>query len=209
LAILLGLRLRVKLAARFDGRYNNAASLTTYREARHFMRTFRADVRRDDAAERVRIESLRANAGVPGTDASGAQIDRREFHVTKERLRWISTTQMGRYSGNGDRYWSDADGLTDIIVDATRYGLAEHHGFVVETTADGQKWRAWRRLPSGWILGMGGTGWRSEWVFAGDTPPESWPGENDQRWTDNITNPDLPPDWERDDEPIVRTADTL
>lgn len=209
LAIVLGLHFRVKLAARFTGRYNTVGRLITYRETIRYMRSFRADVRRDDVAERARVSALRTNSGVSGADVSGAQRDRREFHATKERLRWISTCEMGRYTGNGNRYWSDADGLTDAIVDAPRYGLPEQHGFVVETSANGQDWRAWRTLPSGWVLGMGGAGWRSEWVFAGDSPPTSWPGGDDPRWVDNITNPDLPPDWERNDEPIVRPVESL
>lgn len=209
LAVFLGLRFRVKLAARFDGRYNGVARLQTYREARQSMRKFRADVRHQDAAERERVENLQANTGRTGTDPDGAQLDRREFHVTKDRLNWIGATQMGRYQGNDGRYWNDSDGLTDLMVDAKKHGLPEQHGFVVQTAPDGQKWRAWRVLPSGWVLGMGGSAWPSEWVYAGAEPPQPWPGDRDTGWVDKTTSPDLPPDWEKGDEPVVRDSGAL
>jgi len=41
------------------------------------------------------------------------------------------------------------------MVDAKKHELPEQHGFVVQTSLDGQKWRAWRVLPSAWVLGMG------------------------------------------------------
>jgi hypothetical protein len=203
LAVLLGLHFRVKLAARFNASYYGLADPQTYREARQFMRKFRADVCLQDAAERERVENLRVNMGKKGTDVDGAQLDRREFHVTKDRLDWISTTQMGRFEGNGGRYWDDNDGLTDLMVAAKKHELPEQHGFVVQTSLDGQKWRAWRVLPSAWVLGMGGSGWRSEWVYAGDEPPQSWPGDRDPLWVDKMSSPDLPPDWEKSDEPVL------
>jgi len=209
LAIILGMRLRVKLAARFDGRYNQVSLLTTFRETVRFMKNFRADVRREDGEERLRVETLTSNTGVTGTDDDGAQLDRREFAATKERLDWISTCEMGRYQGSGNCYWSDADGLTDIIVDAPKHGLPEQHGITVQTNPDGQIWRAWRVLPSGWILGMGGSGWRSEWVYSGADTPRSWPGGGDPRWTDKMTSPELPVDWTRDDDPIVQAVKPL
>lgn len=209
LAVLLGLHFRVKLAARFNGSHNGLADLQTYREARQFMRKFRADVCQQDAAERERVEILQANTGKTGTDVDGAQLDRREFHVTKALLDWISTTQMGRFEGNGGRYWNDSDGLTDLMVDAKKHELPEQHGFVVQTSLDGQKWRAWRVLPSAWVIGMGGSGWRSEWVYTGAEPPQSWPGERDPRWVDKMSSPDLPPDWEKSDEPVVPASVAL
>jgi hypothetical protein len=209
LAIILGLHFRVKLVSRFDGRYNKVAVLTTFRETVRFRRSFRADVQREDAQERHRVETLQANTGRTGTDAEGAQLDRREFSVTKDRLDWISTCEMGQYPNRDNHYWSDADGLTDLMVDPARHGLPDDHGFTVQTTPDGQKWRSWRVLPSGWVLGMGGAGWRSEWVYTGAKPPTSWPGDGDPRWTDKMTSPDLPADWTKDDDPVVAAVKPL
>jgi len=50
LAILLGFRFRVSLAAAFSGRYNGIARAATYREARDYLRHFREDVRTGAAA---------------------------------------------------------------------------------------------------------------------------------------------------------------
>jgi hypothetical protein len=84
-----------------------------------------------------------------------------------------------------------------------KHELPEQHGFVVRTSLEGQKWRAWRVLPSAWVLGMGGSGWRSEWVDAGDEPPQSWAGDRDARWVDRMRSPDLLPDCEKSDEPVL------
>lgn len=209
IAVFMGLRLSVKLASRFIGRYNQVAESRSFRETSSFMRTFRREVRKQDEVEIQRVAMLVANTGLAGVDANGAQLDRREFHETKERLRWVSVCEMGRYEGNGRRYWSDADGLTDIIVDASKHGLPADHGITVQAAPDDQRWRAWRVLPSGWVLAIGGSGWRSEWVYTGPAAPISWPGGGDQRWVDAMTAPELPPDWSRSDAPPVRAAPAI
>lgn len=206
IAVFVGLRSSVKLASRFIGRYNQVAKLRSFRDASQFMRAFRREVHEQDDAERQRLAMLEVNTGLDGTDAFGAQLDRREFHETKERLRWISVCEMGRYEGNDHRYWSDADGLTDVIVDASKHGLPTEHGIAVETDPVAQRWRAWRVLPSGWVLAIGGSGWRSEWVYAGSARPISWPGDGDRQWVDTMTTPELPPDWNRSDAPVVSAA---
>jgi hypothetical protein len=43
-----------------------------------------------------------------------------------------------------------------VVQPAERFGLPNAHGILVETTDTGQEWRAWRRLPNGWVLGIGG-----------------------------------------------------
>lgn len=148
IAVFMGLRMSVKLASRFIGRYNQVATSRSFREASYFMRTFRREVHQQDEVERQRLATLEANTGLTGVDTKGAQLDRREFHETKERLRWVSVCEMGRYERNNHRYWSDADGLTDIIVDASKHGLPAEHGITVQTDSDAQRWRAWRVLPS-------------------------------------------------------------
>jgi len=199
LALVSGLRFSLKLAARLDGRYKSVSTSSDYPEARREMKAFRDDVKRRDREERHRVASLKTLSGVGGVDADLAQMDRREFFETKDRLSWISTTQMGRYEGNGHRYWDD---LTDWMVDAEKHGLPEDHGFVTEVTADGQKWRAWRKLPGGWYLGIGGAKHRSEYYYQGSAPPATWPGDNNADWVSNLTYP-LPSDWEKNDLPRI------
>jgi hypothetical protein len=196
LAVLIGLHASVRLTARFDGQFNSIASAPNFRAALAQMRDYREDLRRRDGEQRDRLARLESNAGASGTDAEGAQLDRREFDGTKRQLQFISMTQMGRYENNGKCYWND---LTELMVDAEKYGLPTEHGVHVETTPDGQRWRGWRRTRSGWVLGMGGSGWRSEWHFSGPDEPTSWPGDSGSPWVDGLTDPDLPPDWAESD----------
>jgi hypothetical protein len=195
LAVFLGLRFSVKRASSFNGRYDNVARAATLVAARQGMRDFRADVRRRAEAESERLADLERYADVTGVDDNGAQLDRREFNVTKERLHWIWTTQIAYYEGNWNRFW---DELTDMMVSADRHGLPEDHGFVTETTKDHQKWRTWRRLPSGWILGIGGTARGDKFLYEGADPPASWPPDP-QHWTDATTE-HSPSDWKRSDD---------
>jgi hypothetical protein len=132
-------------------------------------------------------------------DADGAQLDRREFYNTKSALDWIAITQMGRYEGNGNRYWND---ITDEIVDVNRYELPSDHGLTVQVTSGGQQWRCWRLLPSGWYLGMGGENdHRWNYYYSGGTPPSTWPDDSSVEWPSDLSE-ELPPDWAKDDDPI-------
>lgn len=198
IAFVLGLRFSVELAGKFKGRYNGLSTERTFRGAARFMRGFREDVKRRAEAEAERIATLEVMAGEVGTDPDGAQLDRREFCVTKSRLRWIATTQSSRYEMNGQRYWDD---LTDWMVDATRHGLPENHGFITQVSGDGQRWRSWRQMPSGWYLGIGGAAGEGEFFFAGSEPPRAWPGVAPE-WASDLRNPELPRDWEKSDDPV-------
>jgi hypothetical protein len=196
---LLGLRLSVAQASEFHRRYRGPRDVHTRRQALRAVRDFRADVRRRDEEELGRRESLVANAGRSGVDADGAQLDRREFYNTKSALDWIAITQMGRYEGNGNRYWND---ITDEIVDVNRYELPSDHGLTVQVTSGGQQWRCWRLLPSGWYLGMGGENdHRWNYYYSGGTPPSTWPDDSSVEWPSDLSE-ELPPDWAKDDDPI-------
>jgi len=192
LAAFLGLRFSLKWAAAFRGKEHSVGQLTTFRDARQAMRNFRASTKRDAQLEKDRIQQLQDRAGVPGTDDDGAQLDRREFQVTKKILDWIAVTQMGRYQSNGNRYWDD---LTDVMVDAPSHGLPDNHGFVTQITPDGQKWRTCRQLPNGWYLAIGGADdLRYNFYYQGDAPPTSWPASGSSQWGSDL-DPELPSDW--------------
>lgn len=199
LAFIIGLHFSVALAACFKGRYNGLAHESRYVGALRYMRTFRADVALRKSEEKARLDTLDRLEGVPGTDHEGAQLDRREFHITKDRLRWIAVTQGGRYEMNGNRYWDD---LTDLMVDAERHGLPEQHGFVTQVTRDGQRWRSWRQLPNGWHLGIGAARDEGDYFFAGDEPPHTWPGLGGD-WASDLSDPELPPDWQKSDDSVI------
>lgn len=200
LAAVLGLHFRLKWAREFVPVYEKPVMrATTFREAWALMRDFREQVVENERLERERVADLEAFAGQVGADGNGAQLDRREFEGTKRALRFIDVAQSMRYERLGNRYWDD---LTELVIQpADLYELPTEHGIVVEITADGQRWRAWRRMPSGWHLGIGGRdGAPGHFLYAASAPPSDWPG--DGSWTDATWAPELPPDWERDDSPI-------
>ena len=194
LALIIGTRCRIGLLSRFSGRYNSLGDVTTFRGGLAKMRDFRNDVKRRDSEEWERLESLRRNSGLVGTDSDGAHLDRREFDITKTRLDWIWTCQNGRWEGNGGRYWDD---LTDVIVDAAQHGRPSDHGFVVETLDQGRAWRAWRRTPGGAVLGVGGREHRSKYYYQGEQSPVGWPGSSAE-WID-AAREQWPPDWDTND----------
>ncbi|VXC06095.1 conserved membrane hypothetical protein [Microbacterium sp. 8M] len=196
LGVLVGLRGSVRWTKELTGRYNHVAQARTFRGALAEVRDFREDVHRRHRREADRLANLEGFAGQVGVDGTGAQLDRREFDGTKRALDFIHTAQALRYERLGGTFWDD---LTDMVISpASKWGLPDEHGIVVETTGDKKKWRAWRRLPSGWVLGIGATGRFGEYRYAGAEPPTTWPGSSDE-WVD-ATVALGPPDWERNDE---------
>lgn len=158
------------------------------------MREFRDDVLHREGCEADRLANLDGFAGQPGADGTGAQLDRREFHGTKEALSFIHTAQALRCERLGERFWDD---LTDMVISPpSKWGLPDQHGIVVETTRDRKKWRAWRTLPSGWVLGIGAAGRFGEYRYSGALPPKTWPGNSDE-WV--YAARALGPDRERQD----------
>lgn len=201
LAVVLGLHFRLKWARAFLPPYEKPIlRAKTFREAVGLMRDFRSDIERREVLEADRLANLEAFAGQSGADGSGGQLDRREFEGTKRALEFISVAQGLRYERPGNRYWND---LTELVLQPVdRYGLAPEHGVHVETTPDGQKWRAWRRMPSGWHLGIGGRdGETGHFLYTGTDQPTNWPG--DPGWADAVRDLELPEDWTRDDHPVI------
>lgn len=194
LAFMVGTRLRMSLLTNFNGRYNNVAEASGFRDGLRRIRNFRMDLERRNREEEARLSALTANVGHGGVDEDGLHLDRREFDVTKKRLNWIWTCQNGQWDRHGGRYW---DHLTDIIVDAEKHGLPTNHGFMVETAEAGQVWRAWRKTPGGAVLGVGGRERSSMFYYQGDAPPVGWPPKSEE-WVDAARS-QWPPDWNKDD----------
>lgn len=195
LGVLAGLHGSVRWAKELTGRYHHVSQAKSFRGALSEMREFRDDVTRRETREADRLADLEGFAGQTGVDGTGAQLDRREFDGTKRVLQFIHTAQALRYERLGETFWDD---LTDMVISpVSKWGLPDQHGVIVEVTDDKKKWRAWRRLPSGWVLGIGATGRFGEYRYAGAEAPTTWPGASDE-WIDASVALG-PIDWERSD----------
>jgi hypothetical protein len=131
------------------------------------------------------------NAGVKGVDENGRVLDQREVKETREALRWIETCHLGHYNNRG-KYRKD---LISAVLsdDFTRQGLPEEHGITMRVRKDGQAWYAWRRTPSGQVLGIGmNKGRDNEWLYDAQEPPTGFPGA-DLSWGERPY--ETPPNW--------------
>lgn len=126
-------------------------------DAAHVYRRRRA---RRRAAPLLEAQRLARFAGALGTDADGRQLDQREMKETRAALEWMANCHMGHFRNLGF-YRED---LMEVLGDFRRQGLPEDHGVEVRVIASGGQWYAWRRTPSGLILGVG----------AGGPPPDQW-----------------------------------
>lgn len=198
LAVLVGLRLRVSLAKKFPGRHRDVVEATGFRDALARMSAFRRDVQQREDAEQYRLGILEQFAGVSGTDDQGLQRDRREFQATKDALNEIWWVEEGQYRRAG-RYW-EALSTPYEFIRWQQHGLPKAHNMVVETTLDGQAWRAYRLLPNGWCLGMAGN-WKPPslpWFYSGARAPTTWPADSSAEWLSEADG-ERQPDWEYDD----------
>ncbi|WP_146120068.1 hypothetical protein [Leucobacter massiliensis] len=195
LAFFLGLRGSLHLAASFNGRYRAIRDAKTFREGRAYMKYFRSDVEERETLRERQRHTLDVWTNKGGTDKWGAQLDRREFDGTKRALRFIQASQMGWFERQANQFWGPEK--AELIIQPTaRFELPPNHGIHVEVTDDRKVWRAWRRLPSGWILGIGGQHRTDTQYYSASASPNTWPGADD--WISELEL-DLPPDWAQDD----------
>ena len=195
LAFFLGLKGSLRYAASFNGRYREIRDKRKFREARSFMQEFRADVNGRQNIRQRQEQTLKTWTGVSGTDKWGAQLDRREFDGTKRALRHLQLSQMGWFDREGGQFWGPEK--SDLMMLPSSWtGLPEKHQVVVEVQSDPQIWRAWRTLPSGWVLGIGGKHRADSELYSAAEPPLTWPGS--EGWVSEMS-PEIPIDWARDD----------
>jgi hypothetical protein len=162
-----------------------------FREALRHVRVYeraREDRQREKAEKAA---SLVQYAGAKGLDDDGKVLDQREVKETRETLRWIETCHLGHYNNRG-KYRKDL--VSGVLLDNfTRQRLPDQHGITTRVRKDGQAWYAWRRTPSGLILGIGmNNGRGNEWLYEGEEPPTGFPG-SDPSWGDSPYG--TPPNW--------------
>lgn len=162
-----------------------------FREALGHVRKYeraREDRQREKAEKAARLVQY---AGMKGLDDDGKVLDQREIKETRDALRWIETCHLGHYNNRG-KYRKDL--MSGVLMDDfSRQGLPEEHGITMRVRKDGQAWYAWRRTPSGHVLGIGmNKGRDNEWLYEGEEPPKGFPG-SDPSWGDRPY--ETPPNW--------------
>jgi hypothetical protein len=138
---------------------------------------------------RRRREREELYAGSSEVDENGRRLDDREFGETKRALQWIYTCQVGWYRNDG-RYRKD---LLQMLRDLTSHGLPLNHGISMHVSPEGESWWAWRRTPSGQVLGIGANSPPlTQWLYDATEPPQGGPAPG-SGWGDEPF--DTPPNW--------------
>ncbi|SES45480.1 hypothetical protein SAMN04487818_11595 [Actinokineospora terrae] len=136
------------------------------------VRTFREKRAASVAKKQADAEDLVRNTGVVGVDEHGRTLDRREFKETKSALLYLATCQSGWHNRGGYQ----ADLLDKLGSSFARHGLSAEHSISMTVSADGQRWYAYRRTPSGRVLGIGALEEsHDQWFYEGDDPPTNYP----------------------------------
>lgn len=181
------LRQRLAVIVRANGRLGRLRLLSglgiqriartrTFRQAWNELRSLEDEARlrieEEVAAERRLVD----NAGVPGTDDAGRQLDQREHVETRNALKWLATCHMGHHR-NGEHTYR-ADLLPIVESHFSHDGLPEDHGVEMFVARGGQRWYATRQAATGWWFGIGASGPPpDQWLYDGPDPPRGFPAE--------------------------------
>lgn len=181
IGVLLALGGRLKRVHDLQRSYKHSRSVAearTLKEVSARVRAFEIDRAAEAADNRQRAENLVKYAGVKGTDSNGTILDKRELSETKSALRFLATCHMGHYRNRG-HYRSDL--IDKVLQGFEGQGLPDPHGVVMRVRTDGQAWYAWRRTPSGYVLGIGaGKEPPDQWLYEGPEPPRTFPCEGEE-----------------------------
>jgi hypothetical protein len=193
-ALLVGLNGDLRAVSDLPQHHAQYRAIVRSRSFRQGLHNVRAYKEARDAARCEREETaarLIHNAGVKGVDDDGKVLDQREIKETRDALRWIETCHLGHYNNRG-KYRKDL--MSNVLLDDFQHqGLPEQHGITMRVRKDGQAWYAWRRTPSGYVLGIGMTQGRdNEWLYEREEPPQGFPG-SDPSWGDRPY--ETPPNW--------------
>jgi hypothetical protein len=174
----------------------HAARTRSFHAARRSVRDFKHSRAEDQAARLAAQDRLKQFVGVPGVDAEGQLLDRREFAQTKSALRWIATCHMGWYQRDDlpDAYRLD---LLTMLGDFVRQGIPEDHGIAMKVRKDGQSWYAYRTTPAGHVFAIGANAAPpSQWFYDGVHPPSGFPSTK-SGWS-SFMDPERP-EWNEEE----------
>jgi hypothetical protein len=152
------------------------AKSKSWGEARRIIAFYRAEARVEEAKMDLVAKRLARYAGVKGTDWEGHPLDQREFEETKKALDRLAMFQRSQHQQQG-RYNPDLSVGTLVAEN-----LPPEHGIVLKVNRKGSAWFAWRRMVSGWCLGIGASGAPSDhWTYGASEPPGGYP-KKDTNW---------------------------
>lgn len=178
LALATGIHIRHRDLRTFNWNWGKRlVEAPTLAAARAVVRAFRQE--RRAALERIADaqEQERRHAGSNATDEGGRRLDRREFDVTIDALRFVKICQDNWHRKNGV-YRAD---ILKMLSDSFT-GLPTPSGIELKVSDDGQSWYACRRAVTGWCFALGAAGPPpDEWEFDGPEPPLDFPGR-DPAW---------------------------
>jgi hypothetical protein len=188
-ALISKFHIRSRALHRFAGTWpRQFAETGSFREARQVISDHEAALKAEAVERKREADALVRYAGVKGTDATGLQLDRREFKETCSALDWLHLLESAAHRTQG-RYVDDVGRL--ITSDWDRRGLPVEHGISITTSRSGKRFFAWRRTPSGWCFAVGAGGPPpDEWYFEGPEPPVDLPGL-DPAWEGHQFEPTL------------------
>jgi len=194
-ALLVGLHGNLRAVNDLSKHHAEYRAIVRSRSFREGLRNVRIYVAAREAAREEKEEAaarLIRYAGVKGLDDDGKVLDQREIKETRDALRWIETCHRGRYN-TGGKFRKDL--LSGVLLDNfNRQGLPKEHGIRMCVRKDGQAWYAWRRTPSGRVLGIGmANGRDNEWLYEGEEPPKGFPASHPS-WGDRPY--ETPPNWQ-------------
>lgn len=199
IAFVLGLRFKIRLGLEFKGRWlGKIAKSDKFSDAQVVMKKFRAAVKQRNKNLKAYKKNQNMLSGVVGVDEKGFQIDRREFHATKETLTSLYYKQMGWYRNREKEYRLD---LLDFLTDAEKKGLPQIHSIQIVVRKDKQAWYAWRQTVNGYYFGVGGNKEiDAEWQYDAEKPPTGFPSTKSPEWV-NTTVKEFSPEWANNDAP--------
>lgn len=168
---------------------------SNYREAGNILTELKHAIREQRQRNRIRSRRLRAMRGKVGVDGSGLQLDRREFYESKNDLENLLYVQKGQFNTGNHMY------NPDLPIQLGFSKLPRDHGITMVVRKDKKSWYAWRRMPSGYFFGVGGTSNGNHiWLYESSEKLTDFPSKNRQGWVDSSSGV-KPPEWQFDDTP--------
>lgn len=168
-----------------------------YKEVCEVLSDLKKAIRTQRRGIKERNRRLRAMKGKTGVDKAGLQLDRREFYEAKEDLESLLYTQRAQFNVRRHKF------NPDLPIQLGFSKLPKDHGITMIVSKDRKSWYAWRRMPNGYYLGVGGSSKSNHsvmWLYEALSRPNGFPSKSSSGWTEYVSDV-KPPEWQFDDTP--------